>query len=63
MQSILLAWPSTSSLDPDKGVVELRVNGLQVLGGQLLAQHLLVERHAEAIVDELPVVESLVGDR
>ena len=47
------------SLDPHERVVELRVNALQVLNGQLLPQHLLVERHAETVVYELPVVQSL----
>lgn len=47
------------SLYPHKGVVKLRVHGLQVLDGEFLAHHLLVEGHAEAIVDELAVVQSL----
>lgn len=51
--------PSCWSPDPDEGVVELWVDGLQVLDGQLLAQHLLVEGHAEAVVDELAVIQRL----
>jgi len=47
------------SLDPHQGVVEFWVDGLQVLYGWLLSQHLLVERHAEAVVYELAMVKGL----
>ena len=44
-------------LNPIEGVVELRINALQVLHGEFLAQHPLIEGHCEARVDELAVVE------
>ena len=50
------------SLDPYEGVVVFRVNGLQVLNGQLLVQHLLVEGHAETVVNKLPMKESLTAE-
>lgn len=48
-----------SSLDPDDGVVEFGVDGLQVLQGRSLVEHPLVEREGEARVNELSVVQSL----
>lgn len=48
--------PSGYLLDPHDGVVELRVDGLQVFQGGFLVQHLLVERQRESGVYELPVV-------
>ena len=51
------------SLDPYEGVVVFRVNGFQVLNGQLLVQHLLVEGHAKTVVNELPMEESLTAER
>lgn len=55
---------STSNLyivvpDPAKGIVELRINGLQVLHGEFFVEHPLVEWHREARVDEFPMVQSL----
>jgi hypothetical protein len=50
---------SQDSLDPDNGVVKLRVNRLQVLQSRSLVEHPLVERESEACVDELPMVQSL----
>ena len=47
------------SLYPHERVIELGVHTLQVLYCQFLAQHLLVEGHAETVVYELPMVESL----
>lgn len=47
------------SLGPDNGVVELRVDGLQVLQRRALVQHPFVEGQREAGVDELPMVQSL----
>lgn len=47
------------SLDPDDGVVEFGVNGLQVLQGRSLVEHPLVEREGEARVNELSMVQSL----
>ena len=40
-----------------QGIVVLRVDRLDVLHAQLLVEHPLVERHREAGVDELAVVE------
>ena len=45
--------------DPDEGVVELGVDGLQVLQQQLLVEHALVEGQREACVDELAVEQRL----
>ena len=45
--------------DPDEGVVELWVDGLQVLQEQLLVEHALVEGQREARVDELAVEQRL----
>lgn len=50
---------SQDSLDPDNGVVKLRINRLQVLQSRSLVEHPLVEREGEACVDELPMVQSL----
>lgn len=47
------------SLGPDNGVVELWINGFQVLQCGPLVQHPLVEGQCEAGVNELPVVQSL----
>lgn len=47
------------SLGPDDGVVELGVDGLQVLQRWALVQHPFVEGQREAGIDELPVVQSL----
>ena len=48
-------------LDPDEGVVELWVYGLQVLEGQRFVQNTLVEGQGESSVDELAVEQSLKG--
>ena len=47
------------ALDPDDGVVEFGVDGLQVFQGWSLVQHPLVEREGEARIDELSMVQSL----
>lgn len=44
-------------LYPDERVVELRVDRLDVLDGQLLVQHALVEGHGEPAVDEPAMVQ------
>lgn len=49
------------SLGPDDGVVELWINGFQVLQSGSLVQHPLVEGQREAGVNEFPVVQSLQG--
>ena len=57
-----ITWPySTGSPNPDERVVKLRVNGLQVLHGELLLKDLLVEGHAESVVNELVVKQCLQG--
>lgn len=48
-----------NSLGPDDGVVELGVDGLQVLQCRALVQHPFVEGQREAGIDEFPVVQSL----
>ena len=58
----LITWPySSGSPNPDERVVELGVNGLQVLHGELLLEDLLVEGHAESVVNELVVKQCLQG--
>lgn len=47
------------SLGPDDGVVELGVDGLQILQRRALVQHPFVEGQREAGINELPVVQSL----
>ena len=43
---------------PTQGIIELWVNTLEILHGEFLAEHPLVEGHRKARVDELAVVES-----
>lgn len=47
------------SPNPYERVVELWINGLQVLEDQLLVQHALIERQRKAGVDELAVEKCL----
>lgn len=47
------------SPNPNKRVVELWVNGLQVFEDQLLVQHAFIERQRKACVDELAVEKCL----
>lgn len=57
---LLPAWhKGEDSLDPDNGVVELRVDRFQVLQGWSLVEHPLIEREGEACVNELSMVQSL----
>ena len=50
-------------LDPHEGVVEFRVDTLQVLNSQFLTQHLLVEWHAETVVYKFSVIQGLPRER
>lgn len=55
----LHAGQARDSLDPEDGVIELRVDGFQVFQRGSLVEHPLVEREGEACVNELPMVQGL----
>ena len=46
--------------DPCKTIMELLVYRLEVSDGKLLVKHLLVERHCEATVNKLAMVQCLL---
>lgn len=45
--------------DPDEGVEEFDIDRFDVIDGQILLEHLLVERHSKSTVNELPMVQRL----
>lgn len=52
---------SPDLLDPDEGVVKLRIDGLQVFESQRFVQNALVEGQGETRVDELSMEQGLEG--